>query len=116
MYWFFSSSKLAKWYSLSDTNLFVLAITCHPHDGLHISTDKMIYNFNETIRFSCLDGFFLQGNPERQCLKNGTLQPPFPNCTGIENSDMHINDLLFYWTEPFYVHVIVFSTPTHEGK
>lgn len=76
--------------------LFVLAITCHPHDGLHISTDKMIYNFNETIRFSCLDGFFLQGNPERQCLKNGTLQPPFPNCTGIENFDMHINDLLFY--------------------
>uniref|UniRef100_A0A8W8MLF1 protein-tyrosine-phosphatase n=1 Tax=Magallana gigas TaxID=29159 RepID=A0A8W8MLF1_MAGGI len=67
-------------------DIFVFAITCQAPffaDNLHISTDKQIYNYSEAIRFSCSDGFFLQGISERTCKRNGTLQPPFPNCTDI---------------------------------
>lgn len=67
----------------------VSQITCHPpvfSDDLHISTDKQTYNYNETIRFLCSEGFLLQGTPERACTRNGPLLPPFPYCTSKEVS------------------------------
>lgn len=62
-----------------------LAITCQQPvswNTPNISTNQNTYKYNDTIRFLCSEGFYLQGNQERKCTKNGLLEPPFPNCTG----------------------------------
>lgn len=78
----------------------VSQVTCQaPYfsDNLHISTDKRIYNYSETIRFSCSEGFFLQGTSERTCKRSGTLQPPFPKCTGTKVSyrDYNLSNICY---------------------
>nr|XP_034311976.1 receptor-type tyrosine-protein phosphatase mu isoform X5 [Crassostrea gigas] len=63
-----------------------IAITCQQPvswNTPNISTNQNTYKYNETIRFLCSEGFYLQGNQERKCTKNGLLEPPFPNCTAI---------------------------------
>lgn len=65
---------------------FNLAITCQQPvswNTTHILTNEKTYRYNEIIRFLCSEGFYLQENKERKCTKNGPLEPPFPNCTGI---------------------------------
>lgn len=78
---------LSSYLKLIKASDIVLAITCQPpvsSEAPHILTDKETYNYNETIQFSCSEGFFLQANQERNCTKNGPLKPPYPNCKGTD--------------------------------
>lgn len=63
----------------------------------HLSTTKQTYSYNETVRFVCSAGFFMQGNQERNCTKHGPLEPPFPNCTGIDIWTTFDNNCFMFW-------------------
>lgn len=57
--------------------------------------------YKETITFKCSEGFYLRGNPNRTCTRNGTLQPPYPNCTVIACQRPRLSSELHISSNPF---------------
>nr|XP_060465550.1 sushi, von Willebrand factor type A, EGF and pentraxin domain-containing protein 1 [Panthera onca] len=41
-------------------------------------------HFGSTVEYSCVDGFFLRGNPTTSCQADGTWSSPLPECVPVE--------------------------------
>uniref|UniRef100_A0A8C6R2L0 Sushi, von Willebrand factor type A, EGF and pentraxin domain-containing protein 1 n=1 Tax=Nannospalax galili TaxID=1026970 RepID=A0A8C6R2L0_NANGA len=41
-------------------------------------------HFGSTVKYSCVDGFFLRGEPTTTCQANGTWSSPLPECVPVE--------------------------------
>ncbi|KAM4876293.1 sushi, von Willebrand factor type A, EGF and pentraxin domain-containing protein 1 [Thomomys bottae] len=41
-------------------------------------------HFGSTVKYSCVDGFFLRGNPNTICQADGTWSSPLPECVPVE--------------------------------
>uniref|UniRef100_A0A8C2PBT7 Sushi, von Willebrand factor type A, EGF and pentraxin domain containing 1 n=1 Tax=Capra hircus TaxID=9925 RepID=A0A8C2PBT7_CAPHI len=41
-------------------------------------------HFGSTVKYSCVDGFFLKGDPTTSCQADGTWSSPLPECVPVE--------------------------------
>lgn len=41
-------------------------------------------HFGSTVKYSCVDGFFLKGDPTTLCQADGTWRSPLPECVPVE--------------------------------
>ncbi|XP_052500473.1 sushi, von Willebrand factor type A, EGF and pentraxin domain-containing protein 1 [Budorcas taxicolor] len=41
-------------------------------------------HFGSTVKYSCVDGFFLKGDPATSCQADGTWSSPLPECVPVE--------------------------------
>lgn len=72
----------------------------------HISTDRVMYNYNDVIRFSCSKGFNIQGDQNRKCTGKETFRPPFPNCTGMKVYFVKNDNFFIYSLFKIYLEVV----------
>lgn len=118
--WILSARKSRKtmpkeWHAstpLSELYSHHMSITCVTKCSSHLYGQTDIYKYNETIEFSCFEGFYLQATQIRRCTMNGTLQPPYPICKVITcqrpilTSELHLTSnpfrQMFYFNESVY--------------